>query len=250
MEEGMKVEANYKGKGRYYKGKIARDNRDGTFDITYDDGDKEYAKREADIRSLEDARPTSPSRGGGSRLEEGMKVEARYRGRSRYYPGRIRRENRDGTFDVDYDDGEKEMGVIEDYIRALEDTRPTSPSRGGGSRLEEGMKVEARYRGRSRYYPGKIRRENRDGTFDIDYDDGEKEMGVAEELIRPLERELSSTSEFRGTTSVRSGYTAERPAGGISTTSRFNSGAIAPSRPVGGMSGRPGVRGRGGASTP
>ena len=40
-----------------------------------------------------------------------MKVEARYRGRSRYFPGRIARENRDGTYDIDYDDGEKEQGV-------------------------------------------------------------------------------------------------------------------------------------------
>merc|ERR1712070_1029581 len=120
---GMKVEANYKGKGRYHKGKIARDNRDGTFDITYDDGDKEYAKREADIRSLEDARPTSPSRGGGSRLEEGMKVEANYKGKGRYYKGKIARDNRDGTYDVTYDDGDREFGKRADTIRSLEDDR-------------------------------------------------------------------------------------------------------------------------------
>merc|ERR1711988_1039262 len=52
-------------------------------------------------------------------MGEGMKVEARYRGRSRYFPGKIRRDNRDGTFDIDYDDGEKELGVIEDYIKIL-----------------------------------------------------------------------------------------------------------------------------------
>ena len=37
--------------------------------------------------------------------------------------------------------------------------------------LREGMKVEARFRGKERYYPGVIRRENRDGTFDVDYND-------------------------------------------------------------------------------
>jgi Ca2+-binding EF-hand superfamily protein len=37
--------------------------------------------------------------------------------------------------------------------------------------LEVGDKVEARFRGKERYYRGIIRRENRDGTFDIDYDD-------------------------------------------------------------------------------
>ena len=60
-----------------------------------------------------------------------------------------------------------------ELIRALETA--VSPLRGGGGggggggALREGAKVEARYRGKSRYYPGVIRRENRDGTFDVDY---------------------------------------------------------------------------------
>merc|ERR1711988_1919085 len=197
MGEGMKVEARYRGRSRYFPGRIRRENRDGTFDIDYDDGEKEMGVIEDYIRALEDARPTSPSRGGGSRLEEGMEVEANYKGKGRYYKGKIARDNRDGTFDITYDDGDKEYAKREADIRSLEDARPTSPSRGGGSRLEEGMKVEARYRGRSRYFPGKIRRENRDGTFDIDYDDGEKEMGVAEDYIRALE-DTRPTSPSRG----------------------------------------------------
>ena len=50
-----------------------------------------------------------------------------------------------------------------------------------------GDQVEALFQGKSKYYKGVITRDNRDGTFDIDYDDGEREMGVAEELIRSLE---------------------------------------------------------------
>ena len=46
-------------------------------------------------------------------MEEGTKVEARYRGGTRYFPGRIGRANRDGTFDIDYDDGEKDVSTIE-----------------------------------------------------------------------------------------------------------------------------------------
>merc|ERR1712159_519670 len=95
------------------------------------------------IRSLEGSGGGHSS---GSRLEEGMKVEARYRGKSRYYPGKIRRVDRDGTFDIDYDDGEREMGVAEELIRSLEGSGGGHSS---GSRLEEGMKVEARYRGKS-----------------------------------------------------------------------------------------------------
>ncbi len=44
--------------------------------------------------------------------------------------------------------------------------------RGG---LEEGMPVEARYRGGTKYYKGTITRKHLNGTFDILYDDGEKE---------------------------------------------------------------------------
>ena len=55
---------------------------------------------------------------------------------------------------------------------------------GGGGRLEEGAKVEANYRGRGKYYPGKIKRDRVYCTFDIDYDDGEFESRVAERDIR------------------------------------------------------------------
>ena len=43
------------------------------------------------------------------------------------------------------------------------------------STFDEGMKVEARYRGKEKYYPGKISRVRANGTYDINYDDGEKE---------------------------------------------------------------------------
>ncbi len=64
------------------------------------------------------------------------------------------------------------MFVASELIRPL-DAAPGSPSKlgSGGGGLREGMKVEARFRGKLRYYPGVIKRENRDGTFDVDYDD-------------------------------------------------------------------------------
>eukprot|EP01041_Mallomonas_annulata_P000829 gene829-1611_t len=70
-------------------------------------------------------------------LEVGSKVEARYKGKAKFYPGVIARKRLNGTFDIDYDDGEKETGRL-------------------------------------------------NGTFDIDYDDGEKETGVDKELVRPV----------------------------------------------------------------
>jgi Ca2+-binding EF-hand superfamily protein len=63
------------------------------------------------------AAASSPRR---TKLKEGDKVEANYRGRGKFYPGRIRRDREDGTYDIDYDDGEAETRVKEDMIRSLE----------------------------------------------------------------------------------------------------------------------------------
>ena len=52
-------------------------------------------------------------------FQEGDKVEAYYKGRSKLYPGRITRVRGDGTYDIDYDDGEKESRVREDLIRSI-----------------------------------------------------------------------------------------------------------------------------------
>ena len=61
------------------------------------------------------------------------------------------------------------MFVSAELIRSLE---PAGGGGGGsGTALREGMKVEANYRGKGRFYKGVIKRENRDGSYDIDYDD-------------------------------------------------------------------------------
>ena len=89
-----------------------------------------------------------------------------------------------------------------DMIRALSGSSSSARGGGGGASFEEGDKVEAKYRGRSKLYKGRITRDRGDGTFDIDYDDGEKETRVAEELIKPLDAEDDDRS---GRNSGRSG---------------------------------------------
>ena len=75
----------------------------------------------------------------------------------------------DGTLDIRYDDGDTESGALKTNVRRHPDAA-ARPS-GGGAALREGMKVEARYRGKEKYYKGVLKRENRDGTWDVDYDD-------------------------------------------------------------------------------
>ncbi|CAN0123526.1 unnamed protein product, partial [Scytosiphon promiscuus] len=187
IAKGDKVEARYRGKGtKFYKGKISRVNSDDTFDIAYDDGEKEIAIAAEHVRSLE---PQSSAgndrdrgRGKAAALLEGDRVEADFRGRGRYYPGRIARVNLDGTFNIDYDDGEKERGVTDDLVRANNRRGGRSDERRIGSvtSMQKGDKVEARYRGKgTKFYKGKISRVNSDDTFDIAYDDGEKEIAIA-----------------------------------------------------------------------
>ncbi len=55
------------------------------------------------------------------------------------------------------------------------------------AKLEAGCKIEANYRGLGKWYPGKIKLIRDDGTFDIDYDDGETESKVTKELVRLFE---------------------------------------------------------------
>ncbi|CAM9102871.1 unnamed protein product, partial [Ectocarpus sp. 13 AM-2016] len=190
MAKGDRVEARYRGKGtRFYKGKISRVNSDQTFDIAYDDGEKEIGISAEHVRSLEPAMNSDGGGVSGSKMAKGDRVEARYRGEgTRFYKGKISRVNSDQTFDIAYDDGEKEIGIAAEHVRSLE---PAMNSDGGGvsgSKMAKGDRVEARYRGEgTRFYKGKISRVNSDQTFDIAYDDGEKEIGISAEHVRSLE---------------------------------------------------------------
>ena len=92
----------------------------------------------------------------------------RYRGRSKFYPGKISRDRGDGTFDIAYDDGESETRVREDLIKAADAGDDDDQRRGGRldrDAFREGDKVEADYRGRGKFYPGKIRRDRGDDTY-------------------------------------------------------------------------------------
>jgi hypothetical protein len=70
---------------------------------------------------------------------------------------------------------------------ATEETAPgPAPSSGSevASSLQLGDKVEANYGGRGEYYPGKIVKVRANGTFDVQYDDGDREDRVRGDLIR------------------------------------------------------------------
>merc|ERR1719230_1009739 len=205
LEQGDKVEARHGGGSKWYPGTITRCRLNGSYDIRYDDGDREQGVKADYVRGLDgdskggkggrddDDEDDRGSRRGGGKLEEGQKVKCDFKGRGRYYPGKIARCRLNGTYDIHYDDGERETGVEKGMIRAL-DTEDDGDRRGGGrggggssKKLEQGDKVEARHGDGSKWYPGTITRCRLNGSYDIRYDDGDREQGVKADFVRGLD---------------------------------------------------------------
>jgi allantoicase len=186
IEEGSRVEGNYRGKGKWYKGTVTRDRGDHTFDVNYDDGESETRVDELLLRLM------GGSSSAAVELIEGSAVEAFYKGK-KWYPGKISRVRLNGTFDINYDDGEKEIGVTRENVRSIASERRGLSPRADrerdamantSNRIEEGSKIEGNYRGKGKWYTGKVTRDRRDGTFDVAYDDGESETRVDELMLR------------------------------------------------------------------
>merc|ERR1712146_88520 len=131
-------------------------------------------------------------------LEVETEVEARYRGGRQWLKGKIVKCNSNDTFQVLYDNGKKEKFVKREYIRRLEDDSGSDNSDSDSSdsdsededdSISVGDHVEARFGGRKKWYKATVMRENRDGTYDLKYDDGDRERSVKRDLIRKLDND-------------------------------------------------------------
>ena len=171
FREGDAVEADFRGRGRYYAGKITSVREDGSYDILYDDGDAEACVAPESVRRRSEEPEAARPETGEPAFSVGDAVDARYRGRAKTYPGAIEKVHEDATYDILYEDGEREARVAEALISKR-------------SLFAVGAAVEANYRGKGTYYPGQITALNDDGTFGVLYDDGEGELGVPAALIR------------------------------------------------------------------
>jgi len=119
-------------------------------------------------------------------LREGDRVEGNYRNHQFWYAGTISCCHEDGTYDIDYDDGESELRVARNLIREQDKAMSNRIPLGPDVPVHEGASVEGNYRGRGHWYRGIVSYLHDDGTVDVEYEDGEKEERIQREQIRLL----------------------------------------------------------------
>ena len=92
-----------------------------------------------------------------------------------YHNGRVVKVHSDGTVDVDT----PSFGLFERVT--TENIRRFDPE----GRLKEGSRIEAFFQGGGdEWYPGVVLKVNIDGTYDVEYEDGDTELGVEAADIR------------------------------------------------------------------
>ena len=92
------------------------------------------------------------------------------------YLGVVTRDGGDDTYDVRFDDGAVEAGVAVERLTVLREADE--------AQLAWGARVEVKYHGADTWYPGTIETDNGDQTYNIAYDDGDKEARVTPDFIR------------------------------------------------------------------
>eukprot|EP00752_Nemacystus_decipiens_P017732 g15900.t1 len=125
------------------------------------------------------------------RYQAGEAVEARFGGRSKWFPGKVRRAYEEQpkdtvVYDIEYDDGDKEEGVVAGRVRRPGQSAPT---------LETGTTVDVKLARKGKgYHAGKIGRLNDDGSFYVKLDDGDSEWSVPAKQVIPAYPFAAATS--------------------------------------------------------
>jgi len=103
---GNRVLANWKNAGPLYFGTIADVNRDGTYDIQYDDGDAEIRVEQTRIH-------LAPN------LNVGDRVFVNWKAHGYYFPAQVAVIHPDHTIRVDFDDGDVEDNIPLSRVRVI-----------------------------------------------------------------------------------------------------------------------------------
>jgi hypothetical protein len=81
---------------------------------------------------LREALREAAQQAGRDGFAQGQRVEARFGGKPAFYRGRVEARRGDGTYDVAYDDGDREEGVRASLVRAVSSGSGAGEPRGKG----------------------------------------------------------------------------------------------------------------------
>ena len=186
--KGTAVEVNYRGTWNWQRGKVARvfgmngKWQNQTFDINYDNGMSELDVAMDRIRLLDC-----------EELIEHAKVFCNFLGKGTWCTGKIINVNGDGTYDVLFNDGGKEMAVEGSRNRlrvfGLGDKDPPTGSFPLRKIVPPSSTVEIRERGQLAvkspiWHPGKVITAFDNHTYHVLYDNGKEEAFVRVDRIR------------------------------------------------------------------
>jgi hypothetical protein len=163
-----------------------------TYDVYYDDGDKEEAIARYRIRRIGEG-PRLGADGNRVYAVDDL-VDARYQGGKTYYAARVKKFF-GGKVNLQFLDGDTEEGVsvedIEGLYGEIGSSMDSSSTTGAfffaPAPLKEGDAVEGRYKAKSGqmvFYKGAVLAVNNDGTFKIRYADGDLDDKVARRKLR------------------------------------------------------------------
>ena len=113
---------------------------------------------------------------------------------SEYQNGRISNSsvsrNKERVYDVDFEDGSKQVSMKEEYIRLLMKTGSNENDRKKDIKLKEGIRVHFKTSQNKsssnysiKYYPGRIVECNKNGLFSIEYENGVSKNVTQDDII-------------------------------------------------------------------
>jgi hypothetical protein len=226
LQSGDKIQAEYRGKGRWYDGMVkSYEKENNTYTILYDDGDEEKGVLAARVRLIQKKLPEPM-------FFSGNKIEALYYNGKTWYKGEVKGPGvyvdakQSYVYDITYSDGEGEKGVLEKNIRSLEtanqpptikqpepqpvakkeEPQPKANSPRTAVKLtpiyEANQEVEGMYSGDSRWYNAIVsswKQKGNEIVYNLLYEDGDSEKDVPEDRLRnrPVEKNVSSVPPSR-----------------------------------------------------
>lgn len=163
---GYSVQANWRGYGRYYAGRVTSC-IGGMYSITYSDGDRESNVPANRLRSCSNCPNT--------RYRMNQQVFGNYRAEGYWYPGRIVGGGHGLGYTVRLADGDMMRATTTCNLKAR------AWSLGGG--YMAGSRARVRHRGGNRCYPAMVCGRGSRSGWKVCYNDGDKEDNVAARLI-------------------------------------------------------------------